>query len=74
MILTDKAVFRFDEKSKLATLESVHPGISIDDVVQNTGYTHDYMPATVRKTAPPTPEELGLIREVIDPSATMLPR
>ena len=74
MILTDKAVFRFDEKSKLATLESVHPGVSIDEVVQNTGYTHDYVPATVPETLLPTREELSLIRGVIDPEETMLPR
>ena len=74
MILTDKAVFEFDEDTRLARLRSVHPGISVDEVTANTGYTHDYVPASVPETSLPTKEELGLIREVIDPRGIMLPR
>ena len=74
MILTDKAVFRFDASSRLAMLESVHPGIEIEDVVSSTGFTHDFVPKTVRLTPRPTLEELRLIREVIDPRGTMLPQ
>jgi len=74
MILTDKAVFRFDAQSRLARLSSVHPGVSVDEVVAATGYTHDYLPQSVPQTAPPSGEELELIREAIDPKGTMLPR
>ncbi len=74
MLLTDKAVFRFDARTKLARLESVHPGISVDDVVANTGFTHDFVPSTVPTTPAPTGRELLLIREVIDPHAAMLGR
>lgn len=74
MILTDKAVFRFDPKTRLAVLASVHPGIDVDDVIASTGYTHDYVPAPVGVTPQPTDEELRLLREVIDPAGTMLPR
>jgi len=74
MLLTDKAVFRFDEKTKLARLESVHPGISLDEVVADTGYTHDYVPETVSVTPAPTGRELQLMRDVIDPGGTMLGR
>jgi len=74
MILTDKAVFGFDEETRLARLRSVHPGISVDEIVAGTGYTHDYVPASVPETPLPTKEELGLIREVIDPRGIMLPR
>jgi glutaconate CoA-transferase subunit B len=74
MILTDKAVFGFDEETGLARLRSVHPGISVDEVVAGTAFTHDYVPASVPETPLPTKEELGLIREVIDPRGIMLPR
>ena len=74
MILTDKAVFRFDEKTRLATLASIHPGITLEEVVANTGFTHDYIPAGVDETQGPTEEELKLIRDVVDPNGVMLPR
>jgi glutaconate CoA-transferase subunit B len=72
MILTDKATFRFDPETRLAVLASVHPGIDVDEVVASTGYTHDFVPATVGVTPAPTAEELRLLRQVIDPSGAML--
>jgi len=74
MILTDKAVFRFDRKSRLAVLDSVHPGVDVEEIIGCTGYTHDYMPRSVAVTPSPTREELLLLREVIDPRGAMLPR
>jgi len=74
MILTDKAVFRFDEQTRLAMLASIHPGITLDDVVANTGFTHDYIPPEVEVTAGPSAEEVELIRTVVDPDGVMLPR
>ena len=73
MILTDKAVFRFAEDTKLATLASVHHGFSVDDIVRNTGFVHDYVPSTVPETPLPSNRELDLIRESIDPRRVMLP-
>jgi glutaconate CoA-transferase, subunit B len=74
MILTDKAVFRFDHPSRLAVLESVHPGVDVDEVAATTGFTHDFMTHPVTSTPLPTREELRLMREVIDPSGAMMPR
>lgn len=74
LILTDKAIFDFDPKTKLARLRSIHPGVSLDDVTRNTGYTHDWVPGHVPETTPPTDEELRLIREVIDPRGVLIPR
>jgi glutaconate CoA-transferase subunit B len=72
MILTDKATFRFDPKTRLAVLASVHPGIEVDEVVASTGYIHDFVPAAVGVTPAPTAKELRLLRQVIDPSGAML--
>ena len=74
MILTNKAVFDFDPKTKLARLKSLHPGVSLEDTRGNTGYVHNFMPKKVAITPQPTPEELRIIREVIDPRGVLLPR
>lgn len=74
MIFTDKAIFDFDAETKLARLKSVHPGVSLDEVIENTGYTHNYVPKEVPETSQPTDEELKIIREVIDPRKVLLPR
>ncbi len=74
LIFTDKAIFDFDPETMLVRLKSVHPGISVDEVVANTGYTHDFVPSHVPETPLPTDEEIRIIREVIDPNATLLPR
>ena len=74
IIFTDKAIFDFDPETKLARLKSIHPGVSLDEVIENTGYIHDFVPEKVPETPPPTDEELRLIREVIDPRGVLLPR
>jgi hypothetical protein len=47
-------------------LRSVHPGVTVDDVVAATGFEL-VVPDDVPQTRAPTPDELALIREVIDP-------
>lgn len=74
MILTDKCIFDFDPETKLVRLKSVHPEVSLDDVIKNTGYTHDWIPDHVPETSSPTNEELRLIREVVDPKGVLIPR
>jgi len=74
MILTDKAVFRFQQDSRLAMLASVHPGYTVDEIVSETGFTHDYVSRQVPQTPIPSPEELRILRQDIDPRGTMLPR
>ncbi|MFQ6074827.1 MAG: CoA-transferase subunit beta [Candidatus Bathyarchaeia archaeon] len=74
MVLTDLAVFDFDEETKLIRLKSVHPGVTVEQVRENTGFTHEYIPKRVPTTPLPTPEELRIIREVIDPRGVLFPR
>jgi len=60
--ITTKAVLRFDPETGEAYLASVHPGISVEDVMENTGWN-----LRIRKSTPLTPEptaaELKTIRE-----------
>jgi glutaconate CoA-transferase subunit B len=66
VIITNKAVLRFDRETKEAYLESYHPGSSVEEILALTPW--DLRVAEdVHETEPPTPEELRVIREVLDP-------
>ena len=60
-VITTKAVLRFADDGE-AYLASVHPGISVDDVLANTGWKL-LVPATPRQTSEPSAAELQAIRE-----------
>ncbi len=47
-------------------LLSTHPGVTIEQVVENTGFEL-IIPDEVGQNEPPTAEELRLLREEIDP-------
>lgn len=59
--ITTKAVLRFGQDGE-AYLASTHPGVSVEDVVANTGWTLR-VAGDVTETAPPTATELAAIRE-----------
>jgi glutaconate CoA-transferase subunit B len=59
--ITTKAVLRFGEDGE-AYLASVHPGVSVDDVVANTGWKLR-VAGDVGQTSEPTAAELAAIRE-----------
>ena len=66
-VITDKAIFDFDPKSKRMRLVSIHPGITQEEVLANMSFQlvlPDYLPIT----EPPTAEQIRLIREEIDPN------
>lgn len=65
-VITDKAIFSFHPETKQMMLASVHPGITLQDVLGNMGFA-PVVPAQVPYTEPPTQEQVRLIREVIDP-------
>ncbi len=65
-VVTDLAVLDFETPEHRMRLRSVHPGVSVDDVVAATGFEL-VIEGDVPTTREPTPEELQLIREVIDP-------
>lgn len=65
-IVTNLAVFDYHPDHGTLRLASVHPGVSVEEVQAATGF-----PLSVEHEVPetrlPTPEELRLIREVLDP-------
>jgi acyl CoA:acetate/3-ketoacid CoA transferase beta subunit len=65
-VITNKAVLDFESPDHSMRLRSLHPGVSVDDVVANTGFELTVSEA-VEQTRVPTAEELDLIRNVLDP-------
>ncbi len=57
---------QFDFAHGRMRLTSYHPGVSIAQIQARTGFELEIAP-DVHETPPPTPEELQLLREVIDP-------
>ena len=60
-VITTRAVLRFGEDGE-AYLASHHPGVSVEDVVANTGWPLRIHPG-ITDTAEPTSQELKAIRE-----------
>jgi glutaconate CoA-transferase, subunit B len=64
-VVTGLGVHGFDEAGEMV-LESVHPGVSVEQVRENTGW--DLKVADqLDVTPPPTEEELRIMREELDP-------
>lgn len=69
-VISQLGVMGFHEDSKEMMLLQVHPGVTINDVIANTGFK--MLIGDVKKTEPPTVEELRVLREEIDPSGIVL--
>ena len=61
VIVTTLGIFSFDGNTKEAVLASYHPGVTTDEVRQQTGWAIRVSP-DVLETPPPTEEELAIIR------------
>jgi len=64
-IITNKCVFRFDPETCEAYLDSVHPGVTAEDVVSEVSWELKISP-TLHQTEAPTKEELRITR-TLDP-------
>ena len=64
-VVTPLCVMDFEEDTKRMRLKSLHPGVSVDDVVKNTGFEL-VIPPQVPATPLPTPEQLHVLRTRID--------
>jgi acyl CoA:acetate/3-ketoacid CoA transferase beta subunit len=67
-VVSNLGVFDFGTPDHTMRLRSRHPGVSVDDIVAATGFALT-IPDDVAETRPPTPEELEIIRTVLDPGA-----
>jgi glutaconate CoA-transferase, subunit B len=65
-LVTNRCVFSFDKVRRRFRLESVHPGHSIDEVMENTGFDFD-RPPSFAITPAPSAQALQLMRERVAP-------
>lgn len=67
IVITDRAILNFDNADREMQLSALYPGVSEKDVRAETGWDLRRAP-TIEEVSPPSPEELRLIREELDPS------
>lgn len=65
LIVTDLCVLDFQGPQHRVRLRSLHPGVSLDEVLDNTGFPL-HVPAEVPRTAAPTAAQLQIIQR-LDP-------
>jgi glutaconate CoA-transferase, subunit B len=70
VIVTTMGVIRFRADTKLPYLVSFHPGLSPESVAAETEFALDIGGAG--ETAPPSDDELRILREVVDPERIFL--
>jgi glutaconate CoA-transferase, subunit B len=63
--VTPLCIFDFDDETRRMRLHSVHPGISLAQVKEQTGFEF-VMPSSVPTTEAPTAEELDALRTRVD--------
>lgn len=68
--ITNLCVISKHEKDKPFRIDSLHPGVKVEDVVNNTGFELE-VPEQVPETEKPTEEQVRLLREVVDPYGTI---
>jgi len=65
-LVTNRCLFGFDRERRRFRLDSVHPGHSVAEVAENTGFDY-HCPEIVRTTPLPSHDTLRLLRQVVAP-------
>ncbi len=69
-VITQLAVYGFDDDTKRMKLISLHPGVSLEQVKSSSQF-EILIPERIETTQPPTPEDCAILRE-IDPLGVSL--
>jgi glutaconate CoA-transferase subunit B len=70
-VITTMAVIDFHAESKRMQVESLHPGVTREDVQANTGFELLFVDP-LPTTSEPTDEELHILREEVDPQGLLI--
>jgi glutaconate CoA-transferase, subunit B len=70
-LLTSRCLFAFDREAGCFRLESLHPGRSLDEVLDNTGFAFEYGDS-VPETEAPEPTMLESLREIVLPELRLM--
>jgi len=72
VVVTNLCQMDFDPETKRIRLATIHPGVTIQQIVENSGFDI-ILPKSASTTELPTQEELTLLR-AIDPNGIYIPR
>ncbi len=72
-IITNLCVMGFDQETKRMMVETIHQGVTKDEVVAATGFELLWSP-NLSVTNPPTETELCILREEVDPMRLIIGR
>jgi len=70
VVVTNLGVMRFDKDNDKMYLDKFYPGITLEKILENTGFHMDVTRAT--QADPPSPTELKILREECDPQRLIL--
>jgi glutaconate CoA-transferase subunit B len=70
-VITQLGVYGFDQKTKKLMLISLHPGVSPDEVKDNSSF-EIIIPPRIETSPEPPDEHLKILREKIDPAGIVL--
>jgi len=65
-VVTSLGVLGYDDETKRMKLLSVNPGVTVEKVIENTGFEL-LLAGHITENEPPTAEELRILREHVDP-------
>ena len=70
-VISTLALMGYDPETKRMRVESLHPGVTKEDVIANTSFEMLFIdPLTI--TSEPTDEELHILREQVDPQGMII--
>lgn len=72
-VITDLAIMGYDPQSKRMQVESLHPGVTLEQVQANTGFALGQAPQ-LTQTPVPDSAALRLLREEVDPRRLIIGR
>jgi acyl CoA:acetate/3-ketoacid CoA transferase beta subunit len=70
-VITQLGIYGFDEETKRLKLLSLHPGVTLAEVEENSSFKI-IIPDKVAQSLEPTEEHLRILREEIDPAAIVV--
>lgn len=71
-VITQLGVYGFDEQTKRMKLISIHPGVTLEELRESSGFEVE-LPDPLECSAPPTEEEMRVLYE-IDPNGMVIKR
>lgn len=72
-VITNLAILGYEEQSKRMEVFSLHPGVTLEQVQAATGFPLR-VASSLLTTPAPTPEELRILREEVDPQRYIIGR